>query len=65
MGKLVSTDEAAQLLGLQRPNLQRAIREGRVKAPRLVTVGRVKVRLWSRADIAAARKALRIGRRKR
>jgi len=55
----ISTAETAKMLGLQRSNLQRAIREGRVKAPPLVSVGPVKVRLWSPKDVERARKALR------
>ena len=53
-----STTEAAEMLGLHRPNLQRAIAEGRVKAPRLIRVGTVKIRLWTRKDVERARKAL-------
>jgi len=55
----VSTTQAAKLLGLHQPNLQRAIREGRVKAPPLVTVGGVKIRLWSPKDVERARKSLK------
>lgn len=54
-----STSEAAKMLGLYRPNLQRAMAEGRVPAPPLVSVGGVKVRLWSDKDVERARKALK------
>ncbi len=54
-----STTEAAEMLGLHQPNLQRAIREKRITAPPLVNVGRMKVRLWSKADVEKARKELK------
>lgn len=54
-----STSEAAKMLGLHRPHLQRAIAQGRVPAPRLLRVGGVKVRLWTRKDVERARKALK------
>ena len=58
----LSTAEVAKELGLQRPNLQRAIAQGKVQAPPLVTVGPVKVRLWTRKDVERARRSL--GKRK-
>ena len=54
-----STAEAAKMIGLLRPHLQRAMAEGRLKAPPLTRVGGVKVRLWSRQDVERARKALK------
>jgi hypothetical protein len=54
-----STSQVAKMLGLHQPNLQRAITQGRVKAPPLTTVGGMKVRLWSRRDIERARKVLK------
>ena len=54
----LSTSEAAKMLGLHRPNLQRAIAQGRVPAPRLTMVGGIKFRLWTRKDVERARKAL-------
>ena len=54
-----STTEVAKMLGLHQPNLQRAIRDGKVKAPPLTRVGGVKVRLWSEKDVERARKALK------
>ena len=53
-----STAQVAKILGMHQPHLQRAIRQGKVDAPKLTTVGGVKVRLWSKADIQKARKAL-------
>ena len=54
-----STSEAAKALRILRPNLQRLIRESKVKAPPLTRVGGVRVRLWSKSDIEKARKAIR------
>ena len=56
------------MLGLQRTNLQRAIAQGRIKPPKLLRVGGVSARLWSKRDIEKARKALagiRPGRKKK
>jgi predicted DNA-binding transcriptional regulator AlpA len=52
-----STSEVAKMLGILRPNLQRAIRQG-LPAPDPVKIGQLKVRLWTKADIERARKAL-------
>jgi predicted DNA-binding transcriptional regulator AlpA len=57
--RTLSTSQVAKLLGLWQPNLQRAIREGKVKAPPLVKVGGMRIRLWSAADVERARKSLR------
>ncbi len=54
-----STPEVAKMLGLHQPNLQRAITEGKVHAPPLTTVGRVRVRLWTGKDVERARRALK------
>jgi excisionase family DNA binding protein len=54
-----STTEVAEMLGLHQPNLQRAIREKRIPVPPLVKVGKLKIRLWSKADVEAARKELK------
>jgi predicted DNA-binding transcriptional regulator AlpA len=53
-----STSEVAKMLGIQRPNLQRAIRQG-LPAPEPEKVGRLKIRLWTKADVERARKALK------
>lgn len=58
-----STVQVAKKLGLQQSNLQRAIAQGKVQAPPLVSVGPVKVRLWTPKDVERARKAL--GKRKK
>ena len=53
-----STAEVAKMLGLLQPNLQRAIKAGKVKAPPLTRVGGVRVRLWTRKDVERARKQM-------
>jgi len=55
----LSTAEVAEKLDLQRPNLQRAIAQGKVQPPPLVSVGPVKVRLWTLRDVERARKSLK------
>jgi predicted DNA-binding transcriptional regulator AlpA len=54
-----STPEVAKMLGIHQPNLQRAIREERISAPPLVKVGRLRIRLWSKREVEAARKELK------
>ena len=63
-----STRQAAQKLGRTILTLQRHIATGTIDAPPLVTVGGVKVRLWTARDIEKARKVLkdiRPGRKKK
>jgi len=55
----LSTVQVARKLRLQQSNLQRAIALGKVKAPPLVRVGPVKVRLWTPKDVERARKSLK------
>jgi hypothetical protein len=57
--RTLSTTEAAKKIGVHRVNLQKAIAQGKVQAPPLVSVGPVKVRLWSDADVDRARKSLK------
>jgi len=54
-----STAQVAKMLKMHQPSLQRSIRRGTVKAPPLITVGGVKVRLWSPKDVERARKSLK------
>jgi predicted site-specific integrase-resolvase len=61
--RTLSTAEATEKIGVHRVNLQKAIKEGRIKAPPVVSVGGVKVRLWSSDDVERASKAL--GKRKK
>ena len=63
-----STREAAGQLGVTILTLQRHVSAKTVDAPPLVTVGGVKVRLWSNRDIQRAKKVLqatRPGRKKK
>ena len=57
--KPLSTSQAAKAGGISLITLQRWIAGRKVKAPKLSNVGGVKVRLWSKADIARIRKARR------
>jgi len=54
-----ATSEAAKMLGIERPNLQRLIRQKRIPFPPLERVGTLKVRLWTPQDIERARKAMK------
>jgi hypothetical protein len=53
-----STRQAAKILNRTILTLQRHIAAGTIDAPPLVTVGTVKVRLWTLRDIEKARKIL-------
>ena len=58
--KACSSREAATKLGVRLMTLQRCIADGNwIKAPKLQTVGRVKVRLWSDRDIKRVRKLMK------
>ncbi len=59
-----STTQVADVLGMDQANLQRLIRQKRIPFPPLACVGRLKIRLWSRADVKAAREALKAPRKK-
>jgi excisionase family DNA binding protein len=54
-----STTEVAKMLGIHQPNLQRLIREKRIQFPPLERVGRLRIRLWTKADVERARKAMK------
>ena len=53
-----STREAAHKLRRSLMTLQRHIKAGTIKAPPIVEVGTVKMRLWTARDIEKARKVL-------
>jgi excisionase family DNA binding protein len=56
MTKAYSTLQVANLLGVTSDTLHRWIRERRIEAPPIQSLGRMKVRLWSEEDITKARK---------
>ena len=53
-----STVQAAKLLGIHQPSLQRLIRQKRIPFPPMQMVGGIRVRLWTKADVERARKAM-------
>jgi predicted DNA-binding transcriptional regulator AlpA len=53
-----STVQAAAMLGIHQPSLQRLIRQKRIPVPPMQKVGGIRVRLWSDADVERARKAM-------
>jgi hypothetical protein len=57
--KACSSREAAKKLGISLMTLQRYIADGNwIKAPKLQTVGGVKLRLWTDRDIERAKKLM-------
>lgn len=56
--KRYSTVQAAKMLGIHQPSLQRLIRQKRVPFPPVQMVGGIRVRLWTKADVEQARKAI-------
>ncbi len=57
MAKLLTTRDAAKVGGISLVTLQRWIAAGKVRAQKLKVLGKVKVRLWSKADVERIRKA--------
>jgi predicted site-specific integrase-resolvase len=51
-----STADAAKQAAITRATLQEWIRKGKFKAPKLVKVGNVRVRLWTKSDVARLKK---------
>ena len=63
--KTFTTGSAAKQIGVSRQTLQAWIAAGEIDAPKLIGEGKATLRLWTKADIAKARKfkgALRPGR---
>ena len=54
----VSTREAALKLGISLISLQRYIAAKKISAPKLQSIGGVRVRLWTERDIKRVRKEL-------
>jgi excisionase family DNA binding protein len=51
MVNFYSTGEVAGKLGITRVTLQDWIKKGKIRPPKLVRVGRIKVRLWTAQDV--------------
>jgi excisionase family DNA binding protein len=49
--KTYSTLEVARLVGITSGTLHRWIRESRVAAPQVQTLGKMRIRIWSREDV--------------
>jgi hypothetical protein len=56
--KTFSTVEVAKKLKIGQANFQRLIRTGRIDAPPVQSLGNVKVRLWTAADIRQVKKQI-------
>ena len=56
--KGLSTREAAEKLGISPIALSRYIANGKVPAPQIITLGHVKVHVWTEAEIEHIRKLL-------
>jgi predicted DNA-binding transcriptional regulator AlpA len=54
--KSYSTIQVAKLLGITSATLHRWIRQRKVKAPPLQTLGEVQVRIWTSEDVEQVRK---------
>ena len=54
--KTYTTAEVAKEIGVSRQTLQAWIAGGEIKVPKSMEVGRVTVRLWTKADIEHVRK---------
>jgi hypothetical protein len=63
--RVFSTTQAAEKLGMHRVNLQNAIKQKKIIAPKLSKVGGVRVRLWTTRDIERAREAMRTAKKHR
>lgn len=50
-----STGEAAEQIGISRQTLQKWIASLRINAPKAIEMGRLSVRLWTKAEIERAR----------
>jgi excisionase family DNA binding protein len=54
--KVYSTGEAAKAVGITRATLQAWIASGKITAPITQTLGKVRVRLWNKSDVAKLRR---------
>lgn len=54
--KTYTTREAAKLIGVSHQTLRDWVDAGEIVAPKQITVGKMAIRLWTKANIAKARK---------
>jgi excisionase family DNA binding protein len=54
--KTYTTTEAAEATGITRATLQDWIKKGKFAAPKLQSLGKVSVRLWTASDVARLKK---------
>ena len=54
----MSTEQVAEVVGLNSATLSRYIKSGKITAPKETMVGRMRVRLWSESDIERLKEAL-------
>jgi excisionase family DNA binding protein len=54
--KTYTTGEVAKQIGVSRQTLQAWIAGGKIKAPESIKMGRVTLRLWTKADVEHVRK---------
>jgi excisionase family DNA binding protein len=54
-----TTRQAAKIVGVHRVTLQNWITDGNVPAPKVQNIGGGSMRLWSKHDVAKARKAIK------
>jgi excisionase family DNA binding protein len=51
----MSTLDVASVVGIGRATLERWLRDGRIRAPQTIRIGRRRFRLWTNGDLEAIR----------
>jgi predicted DNA-binding transcriptional regulator AlpA len=54
----ISTEQVAEVVGLNSATLSRYIKSGKITAPTETMVGRIRMRLWSESDIRRLKETL-------
>lgn len=54
----LSTEQVAEVVGLNSATLSRYIKSGKITAPKETMVGRIRMRLWSESDIKRLKEIL-------
>src|SRR5690348_2067864 len=54
----ISTEQVAEVVGLNSATLSRYIKSGKITAPKETMVGRIRMRLWSDSDIRRLKEIL-------